>query len=448
MPTKVKPTTPAEFEEALSDQKHIEALFNKGEFGGFVKDYVEAVHKRDTDLEAKVKEQTQLALAEWLDRKPGDGDVTNLNLALHDKASKGTGAIRNAAYNPQAVGAKIDGTYSNIGDFALDVHKANKVGAKVSNAEAWNKVVDLSNAYSETDPGSGGFLVPEEMRSEIMGLTLEESVVRSRATVVTMSSLSTRIPYVDETTHSGSVYGGMVFYWVGESATVTATSAQFGSVKLEANKLVGGARIPNELWGDAPALRTWLSSNAPKGLAFFEDNAFINGGGVGQPLGLLKSPALVQYDRATTDVYALSDIVGMYARMLPSSLGSAVWLVNQTALAKLFALDTGTAGYPLGVVNIADKPVFTLLGRPLIVTEKVPALANGAGNELVFADLSYYLVGDRQAISMDFSEHSRFMNDETELRIIERVDGRPWIQSAVTPLNGDTLSPFVGITDA
>ncbi len=64
----------------------------------------------------------------------------------------------------------------------------------------------------------------------------------------------------------------------------------------------------------------------------------------------------------------------------------------------------------------------------------------------MFVDLSYYLVGDRQAVSLDFSEHSRFMNDETELRLISRVDGRPWIQSALTPLNGDTLSPFVGIT--
>ena len=448
MPVKAKPTTPAEFEEALSDQNHIQALFNKGEFGDFVKGYVEAVHKRDTDLEAKVKEQTQLALAEWLDKKPGDGDVTNLNLALHDKANKGTGAIRNAAYNPQAVGAKIDGTYGNLGDFALDVHKANKTGAKVSNVEAWNKVVELTNAYSETDPGSGGFLVPEEMRSEIMGLALENSVVRSRATVVTMSSLSTRIPYVDETTHSGSVYGGMVFYWVGESATVTSSSAKFGAVKLEANKLVGGARIPNELWGDAPALRTWLSANAPRGLAFFEDLAFVSGNGVGQPLGFLNSPALIQATRAGTNTtIELADVVGMYARMLPSSLGNAVWLVNQTALPKIFAMSTGNGGYPLGVVNIADKPVFTLLGRPMVVTEKLPANANGSGNEIVFADLSYYLVGDRQAVSMDFSEHSRFMNDETELRLIERVDGRPWIQSAITPVHGDTLSPFVGIED-
>lgn len=442
----VIPTAPSELEEMLNDRGRIEALMKDGQFPDFITAYARTVMNKDADLGTQVREQTQLALAEMLGADSGDAGIKRLNMAL--RKEQGSGAIRNAAYNPKAPAASLDGTYEGLGDFALDVYRANKVGARVGNVDAWNKVVELSNAYSETDPGSGGFLVPEEMRSQLLSLALENSVVRSRSTVVTMSSLSTRIPYVDETTHSGSLFGGMVFYWVGESASVTATNATFGSVKLEANKLVGGARIPNELWADGPALRTWLESNAPRGLAHYEDQAFINGNGVGQPLGVLKSPALVQYDRATTDVYELADIVGMYARMLPASLGNAVWLVNQTALPKLFAMNTGTGGYPLGVVNIADKPVFTLLGRPLIVTEKLPALANGAGNEIMFADLSYYLVGDRQALSMDFSEHSRFMNDETELRIIERVDGRPWIQSALTPLNGDPLSPFVGITDA
>ena len=43
------------------------------------------------------------------------------------------------------------------------------------------------------------------------------------------------------------------------------------------------------------------------------------------------------------------------------------------------------------------------------------------------------------------SEHYQFANDKTSFRIIERVDGRPWLQSAITPHNNsaNTLSPFV-----
>ena len=44
------------------------------------------------------------------------------------------------------------------------------------------------------------------------------------------------------------------------------------------------------------------------------------------------------------------------------------------------------------------------------------------------------------------SPHFKFGNDMTAYRIIERVDGRPWLQSAITPKNGGSaLSPFVKI---
>jgi hypothetical protein len=42
------------------------------------------------------------------------------------------------------------------------------------------------------------------------------------------------------------------------------------------------------------------------------------------------------------------------------------------------------------------------------------------------------------------SEQYKFQNDKTAFRVIERLDGRPWIQSAITPHNnGPTLTPFV-----
>jgi HK97 family phage major capsid protein len=218
---------------------------------------------------------------------------------------------------------------------------------------------------------------------------------------------------------------------------------------LEANKLTGAARIPNELIADAPALTSWLNQALPQGLAHYEDQAFFNGSGVGEPLGFLQSPAIVQFDRGSADTIVIADIAGMYARMLPQSLGSAVWFVSQTALPQLITMTLSNDAVGLIGNDATGAPTMSLLGRPIVVTEKMPALANGSGNEIMFVDLSFYLLGDRQAVSIDSSPHSRFLNDETELRIIERVDGRPWIQSALTPLNGsDTLTPFVGLTDA
>lgn len=455
------PESPAQLEEFLNDDEKLGQVVAEGQLGELIKQYQKNyMAKFGTEVKNMVEEQAWGVFADVLksDKKTvksnrpvmgTDGTVGIPGLSQHLMSG-----VRNAAYNPNTPTAALDGLY-NLGSLALDVHK-HRSGRPVSNPNAFQKVQEVTNAYSETDPATGGFLVPEETRSTLLQLALEQSIVRSRASVITMSSLTTKIPYVDATTHVGSVFGGMVFYWIGESATITPTEARFGAVKLEANKLVGGARIPNELWADAAALQTWLEMAAPMGIAFYEDVAFISGSGVGQPLGIRNSDAKIQVDRATVDTLNPADIYAMYSRMLPQSLGNAVWLVNQTLLPQLFAMQTIVeeaganvgGGFPLGVVNIANQPIPTILGRPMIVTEKIPALASGSGDDIMFVDFNYYLLGDRQAVSLDYSEHSRFMNDETEMRIIERVDGRPWVQSALTPLNGDTVSPIVGLTDA
>jgi len=140
----------------------------------------------------------------------------------------------------------------------------------------------------------------------------------------------------------------------------------------------------------------------------------------------------------------VENILKMYARLLPQSIGSSVWLASPATFPQLMqlAISVGTGGAPVALVDIHGSPNMTLLGRPLILTEKVPTLSSAG--DIGLYDFGFYLVGDRQDLALESSEHSRFANDETELRAILRVDGRPWIQSPLTPANsGETLSPFV-----
>jgi HK97 family phage major capsid protein len=187
----------------------------------------------------------------------------------------------------------------------------------------------------------------------------------------------------------------------------------------------------------------------PQAIAFFEDVAFMAGSGVGEPLGWLNANAAVSVTKEsgqanTTIVW--ENIVKMYARMLPASLGKAVWIANLDTFAELatMALSVGTGGAPIWINNGAEGPPMTILGRPVIFTEKAATL--GGAGDINLVDLSYYLIGDRQAMQMETSPHYKFANDQTAVRIIERVDGRPWLNSAITPQTGsNTLSPFVKI---
>ena len=115
---------------------------------------------------------------------------------------------------------------------------------------------------------------------------------------------------------------------------------------------------------------------------------------------------------------------------------------------QLAQLTLSTPGIWLGGYNanpVADAPPVTIFGRPVYFTEKVPKL--GTVGDISLIDLSYYLIGDRQAMSVMASEHFAFQNDQTAYRIIERVDGRPWLQTALTPHNNSTstLSAYVGM---
>jgi hypothetical protein len=47
------------------------------------------------------------------------------------------------------------------------------------------------------------------------------------------------------------------------------------------------------------------------------------------------------------------------------------------------------------------------------------------------------------------SEDFKFNQDVTAFRVIERLDGRPWLDAPITPQNGGaTLSPFVQLAAA
>ncbi|HEU0072494.1 MAG TPA: phage major capsid protein [Dehalococcoidia bacterium] len=445
------PETQADLEELMNDTEKVGALMAAGRFQEVVAKYAEITDKRG-ELAAQVAEQVSAILAgqETIKSTVGNEVKDQMKTILGEfgvsrpgaASAPGTGADLNAAYNPLAPGVAMNEVgFASLGDFARAVwHKNPRKDERRAQAQ------EVMNAFSSVEPSAGGFLIPETMRSEIMQLAIEGSIVRQRATVITMSSLTQLMPYVDSTTNVGSVFGGMIFYWTPESGDITMTEAKFGRLKLEANKLTGGAAVPNELWADAPALSSWLMQALPRGLAFFEDLAFFTGTGAGEPQGILNAAATVVVAAEggqTADTIVLNNVLNMYSRCLPSSLPTAVWVTNQTTFTELMTLSlpVGTGGSSVALVDIRSQPFATMLGRPLIITEKVPVL--GDQGDLNLLDFSYYLVGDRQAVSMETSEHARFLNDETLLRVISRVDGRPWIQSAFQPVNGDTVSPFV-----
>jgi HK97 family phage major capsid protein len=396
-----------------------------------------------------VQEQVQNSLTELL---------KNQNTELANQLNVPTGQATSYApiYNKHAVGTALDGKFEDFGDFARSVFY-DRVNPSDAQAKKLEIVRNLQNTYQEKVPSEGGFLVPEEFRAGLLQTSLESSIVRPRATVVPMASLKLRFPAIDTTTNAGSVYGGITAYWTEEGAELAESQASFASVSLEAWKLTALATVTNELVRDAAGgFNLYINQLFPQAIAYFEDLAFLKGTGVGQPLGVLNAnnSALVTVSKESSqaaDTIVWNNILKMYARMLPTSLNKAVWLVTPEALPQLANM-TVTVKNVAGTENVGGSavwlpdgtgtPTLTLLGRPVIITEKAGLL--GDLGDIAFVDLSMYLIGDRQTMVIDSSAHAKFTSDKTVYRVIERVDGRPWLNAAITPQNGGpTLSPFV-----
>jgi HK97 family phage major capsid protein len=170
---------------------------------------------------------------------------------------------------------------------------------------------------------------------------------------------------------------------------------------------------------------------------------------VGEPLGVLNGSGLISVARTTggTDGEdTFTDVVNIFTRLLPGSYGTAVWLAAPAVVPHLLQMTMSTSGggvpsWLTGGQLIQGAPL-TLLGRPLIITEKVPNLASAG--DLALVDFSHYLIGDRQMVQATSSPHYKFASDVTAYKVLERVDGRPWVNTPLTPKNnGPTLSPYV-----
>jgi HK97 family phage major capsid protein len=334
------------------------------------------------------------------------------------------------------------GDYHSFGQYLTDLYEARGGGVASSRLKA---------AFAEGSGSSGGFLIPEEYRAQLMALALEGARFRPLAMTIPMTSMTLRMPYIRDVSHVSSVFGGVVANWEAEAQTIAESEPTFAQMELMARKLTAYTVVSNEVMADsAIGLEAILQQRFPPAIRFFEERAFWKGKGAGQPLGILNAPATLNVPRTTAGAITYEDIVALDSHILPMSAENVVWFANPSTKSALYtmALSVGTGGGPVFINSFAggaaNTPPATIFGRPLVFTEHLPAL--GTTGDLVAVDLSYYIIGDRQDLSMEASPHVRFTSDQTVYRWVERLDGRPWLDASLLLEDGSTtVSPFVAL---
>ncbi len=341
--------------------------------------------------------------------------------------------------------------FPDLGSQMIAVMKRTTTGEPDPRLTAENRAI---LGMGETIPSDGGFLVQKDFAAELFSIAHTTGAVssRTRRLPIGPDKNGLKMNAIDETSRAnGSRFGGVEAFWMDEGQTKTPTKPKIRQMEWTLKKLIGLMYATDELMQDAVALSGVASMAFTEEFAFQMDDAWINGSGAGDPLGILStnSASLISVPKEgsqVADTIVTRNILKMRNRMHPSSRANAVWFVHLDVEPQLhqLELDVGTGGIPVWMPagGLSGAPFDTLFGRPVIAIEQCQTL--GDKGDIIFADMNQYGVIDKGGIQAASSIHVQFLTDQMTFRWVLRTDGQSMWSSPLTPKNGTTTtSPFV-----
>lgn len=358
-------------------------------------------------------------------------------------------------------------SFKTFGEFANAVRNA-----CIGNGRDERLIKDSATGMNETTSAEGGYLVPPEYADEVMDFVETQSILYPQARKVTIKGNRLVDNYINESSRvdpsTGSRHGGIMAYWKAEAAQLAAVKAAIGQRETDAEKLTAYCPVTEELLADAPALEATLDNLVAKEFAFQLDDAILNGAGHAtyyEPMGILNASnsALVTIAKETAQAAGtvnFENILKMFNALIAQCRGNAKWYANQDIEMQLMKMVmttgtlssngaskvediSGTFGMPLYMFPGAfGNENGKLLGKDVIYLEQCSA--PGTAGDIIFADMSQYLIVNRADITKQVSMHVRFDYDEAAFKYTMRVGGRPEWMNKITPYKGSIQrSPYV-----
>ena len=284
----------------------------------------------------------------------------------------------------------------------------------------WAKTGHLSgeqraNMLVGTD-ASGGYLVPDEFRKQLIVALNEENIIRNLATVFTTSSGVMSIPV-------NSAHGSAS--WVAEAAAYSTSDETFAEVTLSAYKATTLIKVSEEMLHDSAfPVESFLATEFGRRIGKLEETAFINGTGSGQPTGIVGGSTLGKTATATNAITA-DELTDTFYALGRAYRARSSWIMADSTVKMIRKLKTGVSSdntYLWQAGLVSGEPD-RLLGRPVYVSEFMPAATTGL-KPVIFGDISAYYIGDRQAYSMQRLDELYAANGFVGFRQFHRTDGK------------------------
>ena len=273
----------------------------------------------------------------------------------------------------------------------------------------------VSNVLQEGVDADGGYLVPEEYDHRLIDVLTEENIMRGIATKITTSG-----------EHKINIAATKpAAAWIEEGEALSFGNATFEQKILYAHKLHVAIKITEELlYDNAFGLENYIITEFGKALANAEEDAFLNGDGVGKPTGIFDKTKGGESIGTLTAALKSDDILDLIYKLKRPYRKNASFIMNDATLAQIRKLKDNNGQYlwqPSYQANEPDK----ILGYNIRTSAFAPTDA------IAFGDYKYYNIGDRG--SRSFKQLNELFAGNGMIGYVakERVDGLLILPEAV-----------------
>ena len=302
---------------------------------------------------------------------------------------------------------------------------------------------DNKGRLKNLSTSDAGIMIPPRFAETMLMLNGEQEIVMPRADVIPAGDppdAPFSIPYLQQ--GDNGALGGVALTWTAEAQAIPPVNdPAIPDLTLIPQECSGLATINNK------TLANWAASGAfmqnLMRLAWIDgrDSKFLNGAGVGCPLGVRRSPGAIKVARQTAATVAYRDFLNMLA-VLYAGPGDPLWVINQTLMPTIMTMVDPNNNYIYNGGDATKGVPSTLLGIPVKWNGKTPLL--GTEGDIMLAKLNYYKVKQGSGPFVAVSEHSRFGNNQTQFRIVANIDGQLWVKEPLKLEDGNTkVSPVV-----
>lgn len=284
----------------------------------------------------------------------------------------------------------------------------------------------VSNVLQEGVDADGGYLVPEEYDHRLIDVLTEENIMRGIAAKITTSG-----------EHKINIAATKpAAAWIEEGGALSFGDATFDQKILDAHKLHVAIKITEELlYDNAFGLENYIITEFGKALANAEEDAFLNGDGVGKPTGIFDKTKGGESIGTLTAALKSDDVLDLIYKLKRPYRKNASFIMNDATLAQIRKLKDNNGQYlwqPSYQVGEPDK----ILGYNIRTSAFAPTDA------IAFGDYKYYNIGDRG--SRSFKQLNELFAGNGMIGYVakERVDGLLILPEAVKilGLKADTVA--------